>query len=52
MQKVVAVDIGNSSIKLAVDPKAAVVRIDASLSNDERSQLLSNTAQTLSLIHI
>ena len=47
MQKVVAVDIGNSSIKLAVDPKAAVVRIDASLSNDERSQLLSNTAQTI-----
>jgi len=41
MQKVVAVDIGNSSIKLAVDPKAAVVRIDASLADKERAQLLS-----------
>ena len=47
MQKVVAVDIGNSSIKLAVDPKASVVRIDSSLSDKERTELLSETASEL-----
>lgn len=47
MQEVVAVDIGNSSIKLAVDPKAAVVRIDASLSDADRSQLLSDAAEAI-----
>ena len=41
MQKVVAVDIGNSSIKLSVDPQASVVRIDASLAEKDRDQLLS-----------
>ena len=47
MQKVVAVDIGNSSIKLAVNPKASVVRIDSSLSDKERAQLLSAAAKEI-----
>lgn len=47
MQKVVAVDIGNSSIKLAVDPDAAVVRIDASLPDNDRSQLLSDATKEI-----
>ena len=47
MQEVVAVDIGNSSIKLAVDPKATVVRIDRSLSDKERAQLLSTVAKEI-----
>jgi len=45
MQEVVAVDIGNSSIKLAVDPGAAVVRIDASLPGSDRSQLVSDATK-------
>ena len=47
MQKVVAVDIGNSSIKLAVDPEATVVRIDASLPDNDRSRLLSDVANAI-----
>jgi len=40
MQEVVAVDIGNSSIKLAVDSDKSVVQIDASMSASERDHLL------------
>ena len=47
MQEVVAVDIGNSSIKLSVSPKAAVVRIDASLSVKERAQLVSDRTKEI-----
>ena len=47
MQEVVAVDIGNSSIKLAVDPKATVVRVDSSLSDKERGKLLSTATKQI-----
>ncbi|QEG21206.1 type III pantothenate kinase [Mariniblastus fucicola] len=45
MQTVVAVDIGNSSIKLAVDPKAVVVVVDASLPDEGRAQLISDATR-------
>ncbi len=45
MQKVVAVDIGNSSMKVAVGSKEILVRIDADLNDDERSVLLTSATR-------
>ena len=47
MQKVVAVDIGNSAIKLAVKNADSVVRIDSSLNDSQRSDLITNAIATL-----
>ncbi len=47
MQKVVAVDIGNSAIKLAVSPHAPVVRIGSELDNTARVNELANVIAEL-----
>jgi pantothenate kinase type III len=49
MQEVVAVDIGNSAIKIAVDPRSPIVRIDASLNVAQQSRLLHEAAETIEL---
>lgn len=47
MQKVVAVDIGNSSMKVAVDTTENLVRINADLDTERRSAILADVVQGL-----
>lgn len=49
MQKVVAIDVGNSSMKVAVGSKENLVRIPVHLSVEERSQQLMRATKDLTL---
>ena len=47
MQEVVAVDIGNSSMKVAVHPDAPITRIDSSLGIGEQSKRLADAIKAI-----